>query len=354
MNDSRILYGVPTMKARLKRIGVLAVLTLVPAMLSAQEPTLKTVLEGHKYLVSSVAFSPDGKTLASASDRMICLWDVAAARLEKTLNDNDCIFMNHVAFSPSGEFLAIGGGENKIKLLELKSGADRVLLREKKDSVHPQVVFSQDGKQLAWGGVGLMDIKLWTVGKGQAIDSLKDKEERGLLSSAFAFSADGKTLTAIDRLGWMRTWDTTTRKLLESRELAATADVTAFRPDGKVVAICTAVSAPEEPLGLIEVVQIHDVASGKKLASSDESCNQISAMTYSPDGKTLVTGDGRSAIIYRDAETAKPKTKVAARCQGVFTLAFSPDGGTLASGGEDRKVKIWDSPATRTKETKQP
>jgi WD40 repeat protein len=116
-----------TMKTKVGRmLGVLwlcvACLGLLPSPLSAQEPKLRDTLQGHAGLVGSVAFSPDGKTLASGSqNRTIKLWDVATGEEQATLKGHTDMVLS-VAFSPDGKTLASGSMDKTIKLWDVATG----------------------------------------------------------------------------------------------------------------------------------------------------------------------------------------------------------------------------------------
>src|SRR5436853_191312 len=99
-------------------LGV-ACLGLLPSPLSAQEPKLRDTLKGHTTMVSSVAYSPDGKTLASGSgDKTIKLWDVATGKEQATLKGHT-LRVNSVAYSTDGKTLASGSTDQTIKLWDM-------------------------------------------------------------------------------------------------------------------------------------------------------------------------------------------------------------------------------------------
>jgi WD40 repeat protein len=137
--------------------------------LSAQEPKLRDTLKGHMAFVSSVAYSPDGKTLASGSaDTTIKLWDVATGKEQATLKGHTDNTVTSVAYSPDGKTLASGSWETTIKLWDVATGKEQATLKGHTHYVY-SVAYSPDGKTLASGSYD-ETIKLWDVATGKQAD----------------------------------------------------------------------------------------------------------------------------------------------------------------------------------------
>ena len=129
------------------------------------QPKLRKSLEGHTYVVWSVAFSPDGKTLASGSrDGSIKLWDVTSGKNIATLKGHADV-INSVAFSPDGKTIASGSFDKTVKLWDVASGKNTATLEGHTHWVF-SVAFSPDGKTLASGSRD-GSIKLWDLDAGK-------------------------------------------------------------------------------------------------------------------------------------------------------------------------------------------
>src|SRR5262249_36595741 len=154
----------------------------------------------------AVAFSPDGKTLASGGsvdDTAVCLWDVATGRERRRLTGHER-GVSALAFSPDRSTLASGGYDGKGRLWGLASGNGRIRRRHRETIL--RVGFSRDGKLLASLGRGEKTLRLWDAATGKEVRELRGPD---CVLGAFAFSPDGKTLAGVD-LGALRLWDLAT------------------------------------------------------------------------------------------------------------------------------------------------
>jgi WD40 repeat protein len=152
------------------RLGVACLGLLTTSSLAAQEPKLRGTLKGHTESVQSVAFSPDGKTLASASgDRSIKLWDVATGKEQATLKGHTGS-VRSVAFSSDSKTLASASYDKTVKLWDVATGKERATLKGHTGMVY-SVAFSPDGRMLASAGGSTFgepgELKVWDVATGK-------------------------------------------------------------------------------------------------------------------------------------------------------------------------------------------
>jgi len=289
----------------------------------------KATLKGDTQRVTSVAFSGDGKTLASGGfSGLIKLWDVANGQEKATLKGHT-LWVSSVAFSPDGKTLASGGGDKTIKLWDAASGQEKATLKGHTGPVN-SVAFSGDGKTLASGGYDTT-IKLWDVANAEEKATLKGHTA---MVMSVALSPDGKTLAS-----GSDGRDDTTIKLWDvaSGQVKATLprktygySYVAFSGDGKTLAAGS--SGGDTTLW--------DVASGKERVSLNISSGR--SVAFSGDGKTLASGGGDKTIKLWDVASGAEMATLKGHTGQVSSVALSPDGKTLASGSDDKTIKLWD------------
>ena len=160
-------------------------INIKPGMEDNWNACLQT-LEGHSSLVRAVAFSPDGKQLASASALAVWLWDVGSGAALQTLEGHSS-YVSAVAFSPDGKQLASASYDSTVRLWDAGSGAALQTLEGHSDRVSA-VAFSPDGKQLASASDD-STVRLWDAGSGAPLQTLN----AGLVTT-LSFSNDSTSL----------------------------------------------------------------------------------------------------------------------------------------------------------------
>jgi WD40 repeat protein/serine/threonine protein kinase len=279
----------------------------------------------HKGGVSAVAYSPDGKTLADGGNLEIILRDLATGA-ERWRASFGCAC---VAFSPDGKALAAGSvsGEGTVCLLEAATG--KFLWQRQGHEQGPvhSVAFSPDGKLFASAAED-GTVQLWDVARPGEHRALKGHTAR---VNSLAFSPDGKTLASASHDGTVRLWDMTSgleRQALHPRSQSTYA--VAFSPDGKRLA-----------LGGWDIT-LWDPATGKEV-SKLEVQGAIHALAFSPDGKTLAGGNyGQGVVRLWDVGTGHERLGPHGPAGSVVSVAVSPDGKTIISGATDGTVRLSD------------
>jgi hypothetical protein len=191
---------------------------------------LLQTLEGHSNLVSAIAFSPNGKLLASGShDETVKLWEASSSTLQRTFKGH-LKMVSAVAFSPDGKLLASGSHDKTVKLWDVISGTLQRTL-EGHSWIVNAVAFSPDGKLLASGSHD-KTVKLWDASLGTLQRTLKGHSGE---VKAVAFSPDGKLLASGSIDDIVKLWDASSGTLQRTLEVDASISTLSFSNDGTVL-----------------------------------------------------------------------------------------------------------------------
>ena len=296
---------------------------------------LLQTLTGHSHSVLSVAYSPDGQTVASGSDdNTIKLWNVNTGNLLQTFEGHFSSVYS-VAYSPDGQTLASGSEDKTIKLWNVNTGNLLQTFTGHSSPVN-SVAYSRDGQTLASASSD-KTIKLWDVKTGNLLQTLEGHSNQVW---SVAYSPDGQTLASGSDDKTIKLWNVNTGKLLQTLKSHSNwVYSVAYSPDSQTVA-----SGSND-----KTIKLWNVRTGKLLQTLKGHSSWVTSVAYSPDGQTLANASGDNTIKLWDVKTGNLLQTFKGHSNSVVSVAYSPDGQTLASGSWDKTIKIWQIPASISK-----
>jgi WD40 repeat protein len=315
----------------------------------------------HGDWVWDVAFSPDGRTVLTGSkDRTARLWDAVTGQpVGEPLHHEFPVWA--VAFSPDGRTVLTGSGtgtpegDDRGEARLWDAGTGRPLGEPlATDGTVGNASFSADGSRILTLSHGKARLWQWHLDQGKsAVCHLERELPHPGPVWMTSFSPDGRTVLTGGPDGSARVWDAATGKPLKQM-LGHPGPVVAaaFRPDGRTVAIGSLVPDAAKKYYTGSTVRIWDIATCKPLGRILELAGPIKVMTFSPDGRLLLTGcvvlahEGGD-ISYRgearlwDADATEPLGPPLPHDKAVWAVGFSPDGRTFLTGSEDHFARLW-------------
>ena len=302
------------------------------------------VLAGHAGPLASVAFSPDGKLAAGGGrDDLLTIWDAKTKEPIHREVKAGQEWINALAFSPDGSKLATAGNDATVVVWDAATATPvGHRLRGHSGSV-TSLAFSSDGNLLATGSAD-KTVRIWDAHSGESIGAPLQGHREGV--QAIAFNADGKLLASGSTDAAIILWDVTTRTALGEPLRAQREAITsiAFSPRQDRFATGSA----------DQTVALWDVGSRKPSgAALFGHSGPVTSVAFTSDGKMLASGSSDNTVRLWDVDTRRaygpalqapgdPNRRIGGIQFGVSTIAFSPDGRKLLAGGWSPAAVLWD------------
>jgi WD40 repeat protein/serine/threonine protein kinase len=289
-------------------------------------------LRGHSSGVTSLSWSPDGRRLATASlDGTAKVWERADGRQRFSLNEHEGR-VTSVSWSPDGKKLVTANSDGTAKVWDAATG-HRLSTIKANTSGLTSVSWSPDGKRLATGSAHEDGItKLWDVDAGRTWKTLKGQGSVGSVS----WSPDGKRLAAGYEDGTTQVWD-----------LSGAQEPLMLRAHRSgVVAVSWSANSQQLATGSANgTAKVWSALSGRELFTLRAHSKGVACVSWSPDGKQLATAsiDGTAKIW--PASGGRELLTLRGHKGDALSVAWSPDGKRLATGGgrDDHTIKVWDA-----------
>jgi WD40 repeat protein len=275
---------------------------------------------------SAVSWSPDGELLASAAGCEVRLWEIQSGREIRAFTGHQD-WINSVAFSPDGKSIASGSSDNTVRLWQIDTGREIQTFTGHQHKV-TSVAINPDGKSIVSGSDD-NTVRLWQVDTGREVRVFTGNQHR---ITSLAFSPNGKSIASGFSDNTVRLWQVETGGEIQAftGHLGMVLSVS-FSPDGKSI-----VSGSED-----ETVHLWQVDTGREIQAFTGHLGPISSVAFSPDGKSIASGSWDNTIRLWQVDTGREVRTFTAHQNSVYSVAFSPNGKSIASSSSDNTVRLW-------------
>ncbi|MEM6402787.1 MAG: serine/threonine-protein kinase [Cyanobacteria bacterium P01_D01_bin.116] len=280
--------------------------------------------------VSSLAVSPDSKTILTNSIFGVKLWSLVTKQ-EISAFDAHNAKVNVVAINQEGTKFVSGSEDKTIKIWNLATGQEIRTLKGHTSGIHALAI-SPDGKILASGGDD-NSVKLWNLSNGQEITSFDSHNRR---ISSLAFDSKGKTLYSGSFDGTIKIWDTVTRRLLRTLpgKSSQINSIDFIRKPGSI--------SNDSVIGSYNnYISMWNPMTGDKIRTFRGHSQPITTTAVNPQKNLLASGSNDETIKLWNLNTGELLTTIKGHSGKVESLAFNRDGNILISCAQDRTIKIW-------------
>jgi WD40 repeat protein len=287
---------------------------------------------GHTGTVFSVAWSPDDKRIASGSaDSTVQVWDASTGSHLLTYTGHASSYVGSVAWSPDGKHIASGSNDNTVQVWDASSGNHHLLTYTGHTDAVYNLAWSPDGKRIA-SGSNDKTVQVWDASSGNLL--LTYTGHSGSIYRV-AWSPDGRHIASGSADKTVQVWDAGSgNRLLTYTGHADLVHSVVWPPDGKRIASGS----------FDKTVQVWDASSGNLLLPYTGHANVVISVAWSPDGKYIASGSADNTVQVWDARiTRSSLLTYTGHATAVHSVAWSPDSEYIASGSDDKTVQVWDA-----------
>ncbi|WP_345555910.1 WD40 repeat domain-containing protein [Streptomonospora halophila] len=286
------------------------------------------VYKGHTDTVRNLAWSPDGRLLATASrDGTARIWDAESGALRTELTGH-LGMVESVSWSPDSARVATASRDGTVRLWDVESGTTVLRLADATDVVRG-VAWSPTGAVVA-GASRDRTVRVWDADTGSVVARLAGHEDNVL---GLAWSPDGQRLASASHDQTVIVWRVATaERELTLRGHQDFVEGVHWAPEGGRIATASGDGT----------VRVWDAASGRRSLLVRAHEDRVWNVAWSPDGAMLATASAdRTARVF-SADDAQQQAVLRGHEDNVWCVAWSPDGTRLATGSEDQTLRIWD------------
>lgn len=307
-----------------------------------ERPTIKPIklrsewvkpLTGHKDKVRSVAFSPNGQTILTASaDKTIRLWTDAGMEIRHLKSRTESSWWS-AAFSPDGQTIVAASSDRTVWLWDVTTGWDveteeeSLRLKGHTDQVL-SAVFSPDGQTILTASLD-RTARLWNVTTRKEIRRLEGHTDKVWSAT---FSPDGQTIATASSDRTARLWNAVTGE--EIWRLEGHKDKVwsaAFSPDGQTIVTAS----------MDKTARLWNAITGEEIRRLEGHIMPVQSAAFDPDGQTIVTASSDLSVRLWNAVTGEEIRRLEGHIGPVQSAAFSPDGQTIVTASSDKTARIW-------------
>jgi len=351
--------------ARVSNLGGISISDLSsPGQLASGNEA--TEFPAHQDFGRSVAFSPDGKLLASASEN-VALWDVSSRKLLTRFDDNSTVWS--VMFSPDGKQLVSTHANDKIMVWDIADRRRAGSFNGHGDTVRA-IALSPDGKWMASGSAD-RSVILWDLGTRRKEAVFTEHKTR---VTALAFSPDSQWMVSSDQDGIAMRWDLDTRRVKwKTEKVPAPGICLAISPNGQWLAVSNAIYDSQTGQMIVDLMKpevawsagvaissdggllasagrhfthmglyLLDTKNWQVIAGQEADNMELVSVSFSPDDRMLVTGGIDGKVLLWQTKPLLLLGELGQHKARVNKVVFSPDGAEVVSSSNDKQLKLWD------------